>query len=104
MGGVQDKSATTVLHADSYTRCSARPPGLIGMPTWLGWKPYGTFRRIVQLLLLISGLTLLPAAFESPVRKRLVASFTMWRSVIVMREVDERTSRRLRQAQVLGSA
>jgi len=64
------------------------------------------FRRIVQLLLLISGLTLLPAAFpeESPVRKRLGAPFTMWRSVIVMREVDERTSRRLRQAQVLGSA
>jgi len=42
------------------------PAALLG--TWLGLKLYGTldevrFRRIVLFLLLISGLTLLPAAF-----------------------------------------
>lgn len=43
------------------------PAALLG--TWLGLKLYGTldevrFRRIILLLLLTSGLTLLPAAFE----------------------------------------
>jgi uncharacterized membrane protein YfcA len=45
------------------------PAALLG--TWLGLKLYGTldearFRRIVLFLLLLSGLTLLPAAFVIP--------------------------------------
>jgi uncharacterized membrane protein YfcA len=47
------------------------PAVLLG--TWLGVKLYGTldearFRRIVLLLLLLSGTTLLPAAFVIPHR------------------------------------